>query len=162
MKLTESILKKIILEELEKQQEEGAEELYNAVMALLLATGSEDDEMEEARNVPSARQRRNTLKKLAKERAGIAKDLKYSEFTDGQKKLYHAAKKDLKLEDEVFNLEFQHNLIHGDLLDLPIVKQLAQKNPKIAAFIKGVATGGGSLSLNNLFSQFVAGHVTGE
>jgi hypothetical protein len=161
MKLTESILKKIILEELEKQQEEGAEELYNAVMALLLATGSEDDEMEEAK-ASSAPKRRAALKRLAKERAGIAKDLKYSEFTDGQKKLYHAAKKDLKLEDEVFNLEFQHNLMHGDLLDLPIVKQLAQKNPKIAAFIKGVASGGRELSLNNLFNQFVAGHVTGE
>ena len=130
-------------------------------MALLLATGSEDDEMEEAK-ASSAPKRKAALRKLAKERAGIAKDLKYSEFTDGQKKLYHAAKKDLKLEDEVFNLEFQHNLMHGDLLNLPIVKQLAQKNPRIAGFIKGIAVGGGSLSLNNLFNQFVAGHVTGE
>ena len=166
MILSKKLLLTLISEEIEKAEAaKGGKELLDALIAVLAAAEDADVVTDEGRSSRRRRhKKRSEAEKVAelKARAGIPQDIKTSKFTDEQKRLYAAAKEQMKL-DKIASAEvFTLNLLHGDLLELPLVKQLAKNNPRIAFFVKSWVSGGKEINLTNLVKSYEFALQTGE
>ena len=110
--------------------------LNNFIKSLaVIAQASEDagSELEEVGSRSRGRQRaakrkRQEFTKKIKQKAGLA-GIKMKDFTPQQRQLYDAAKQDFKETEEAKEMAVMDTLAHGDILNLPIVKQLVNTFP---------------------------------
>ncbi len=99
-----------------------------------LSTAAEDSQPVEERRAGGAQRRRRRKRhqiRRYKERAGIPTDVKIKNFTPEQRELYDAAKQQFKTEDEAEIHDLLYDLSHGDLLKIPLVKQLIDASPDV-------------------------------
>jgi len=123
--------------------------LKDFVKSLAIIAQASDDaetELEERRTGAGGRKRESARRaktaKIVKQRAGLA-GIKMKDFTPEQRRLYDLAKKEFEMANEAEDIAAMNTLAHGDILELPIVKQLVNTFPSgFKSFLTSLATQG--------------------
>ena len=104
------------------EQVEKTEDFIEAIVAIVQAY--EDSDPVEEGNRPTRKKRIQTQINWIKTNAGIDKDIKIQDFTPEQKQMYRVAKQEIKKQEEAAEIATLNTIAHGNILDLPLVKQL--------------------------------------
>jgi len=104
-------------------QVEKTEEFIEAIVAIVQAY-EDSNSFEEGRRRAGVSKRRQTQINWIKHNAGIDKNIKIQDFTQEQKEMYRIAKQEIKKQEEADEFATLNTIAHGNILDLPIVKQL--------------------------------------
>ena len=111
------------------QQKEEVEDFIKHIAAVLdgIQAGQEEGAPveERRRKSPAEHIRRNNIQhtKRIKKEAGL-EGIKIKDFTPEQLQAFESAKEAVKLQDDAHNAALKTTLAHGNILELPIIKQI--------------------------------------
>ena len=107
------------------QQEEEAEDFIEAIVAIIKAYEDSDPVEEASKHRLTRRQRTKRANIMnIKHKAGIDQDIKIKDFTPEQKQMYRVAKQEIKKQEEASQMATLDTIANGNILELPLVKQL--------------------------------------
>lgn len=107
------------------EQIEKAEDFIEAIVAIVQAYEDSDPVEEASKHRMTRRQRTKRANIMhIKRTAGIDQNIKIKDFTPEQKELYRVAKQEIKKQEEADELATLDTIANGNILDLPIIKQL--------------------------------------
>jgi hypothetical protein len=124
------------------EQVEKTEDFIEAIVAIVQAYEDSDPVEEASKHRMTTRQRakRANIRHI-KYKAGIDDNIEIQDFTPEQKQMYRVAKQEIKKQEEADEMATLNTIAHGNILDLPLVKQLYNAGGPFLKAALGAAIG---------------------